>query len=123
MRFLEKNKDVGIGDDYIVTVGGKEIPGYNFIDIMHFLMKPGGKEDAGKTFYPTLDESTGMPTGTKWFVSALYCSIEKKPVMEENTGLEKEIFATKFKEFTGTAAQGVGSVLNEIQKDLHDTAV
>ena len=77
MRFLEKNKHVGIGDDYIVTVGRKEIPGSDFIDIMHFLMKFGRKDDAEKTFYPTLDESMGMPTGTKWFISALYRSIEK----------------------------------------------
>ena len=83
MRFLEKNKDVGIGDDYVVTVGGKEILGSDFIDIMHFLMKSGGKEDAEKTFYPSLDESTGMPTGTKRFVSALYHSIEKKPLTEK----------------------------------------
>ena len=123
MRFLEKNKDVGIGDDYVVTVGGKEILGSDFIDIMHFLMKSGGKEDAEKTFYPSLDESTRMPTGTKQFVSALYCSIEKKPLTEKTSGQEKENFATKFKEFTGTAAKGVGSVLDEIQQDLHDTTV
>ena len=123
MRFLEKNKDVGIGDDYVVTVGGKEIPGSDFIDIMHFLMKSGGNEDAEKTFYPSLDESTGMPTGTKWFVSALYCSIEKKPLMEKTSGHEKENFATKFKAFASTAVEGMGSVLDEIQQDMHNTTV
>ena len=123
MRFLEKNKDVGIGNDYIVTVGGKEIPGSNFINIMHFLIKSGGKEDAEKTFHPSLDESMGMPTGTKWLVSAFYCSIEKKPLTEKTSRQEKEHFATKFKEFIGTATAGVGSVLNKIQQDLHDTAV
>ena len=123
MRFLKKNKDVGIGDDYVVTVGGKEIPGSDFIDIMHFLMKSWGKEDAEKTFYPSLDESTGMPTGTKRFISALYCSIEKKPLMEKTSRQEKENFATKFKAFTSTAMEGVGSVLNEIQQDMHHTTV
>ena len=63
-----------------------------------------------------------MPTGTKQFVSALYCSIEKKPLTEKTSGQEKENFATKFKEFTRTAAKGVESVLDEIQQDLHDTA-
>ena len=123
MRFLEKNKDVGIGDDYMVTVGGKEIPGSDFIDIMHFLMKSGGKEDAEKTFYPSLDESMGMPTGTKWFTSALYRSIEKKPLTEKTSRHEKENFATKFKAFAGTATEGVGSVLDEIQQDMHNTTV
>ena len=123
MRFLEKNKDVGIGDDYVVTVGGKEIPGSDFIDIMHFLMKSGGKEDAEKTFYHFLDESTGMPTGTKQFISALYHSIKKKPLTEKTSRQEKENFATKFKAFTGTAMEGVGNVLDEIQQDMHDTTV
>ena len=107
----------------MVTVGGKEIPGSDFIDIMHFLMKSGGKEDAEKTFYPSLDEPTGMPTGTKWVISALYCSIEKKSLMEKTSRQEKENFATKFKAFAGTAVEGVGSVLNKIQQDMHHTAV
>ena len=65
----------------------------------------------------------GMPTGTKWFISALYCSIEKKPLMEKTSGQEKENFATKFKVFAGTAMEGVGSVLYEIQQDMHHTTV
>ena len=63
MRFLEKNKDVGIGDDYVVTVGGKEIPGSDFIDIMHFLMKSGGKEDAEKLFIPLWMNLLECPQG------------------------------------------------------------
>ena len=108
MRFLEKNKDVGIGDDYVVTVGGKEISGSDFIDIMHFLMKSGGKEDAEKTFYPSLEESMGMSTGTKWFISALYHSIEKKPLTEKTSGHEKENFATKFKHLPVLPQKGWG---------------
>ena len=50
MRFLEKDKDLGIGDDYMVTVGGKEILGSDFIDIMHFLMKSGGERGCRKNF-------------------------------------------------------------------------
>ena len=65
----------------------------------------------------------GMPTGTKWFVSALYHSIEKKPLMEKSSRQEKENFTTKFKAFAGTATKGEGSVLNEIQQDMHHTAV
>ena len=64
-----------------------------------------------------------MPTGTKWFISALYCSIEKKPLTEKTSRQEKENFATKFKAFAGTAAEGVGSVLDEIQQDMHHTTV
>ena len=64
-----------------------------------------------------------MPTGTKRFISALYCSIEKKPFTEKTSGQEKENFATKFKAFAGTAMEGVGIVLDEIQQDMHDTAV
>ena len=97
MRFLEKNKDVGIGDDYVVTVGGKEILGSDFIDIMHCLMKSGGKEDVEKTFYPSLDESTGMPTGTKQFISALYHSIEKKPLMEKLVDTRRKILPHNLK--------------------------
>ena len=42
---------------------------------------------------------------------------------EETSGQEKENFATKFKAFTSTAAEGVGSVLDEIQQDMHNTTV
>ena len=42
---------------------------------------------------------------------------------EKTSRHEKENFATKFKAFAGTATEGVGSVLDEIQQDMHNTAV
>ena len=77
---------------------------------MHFLMKPWGKEDAVKPFYPTLDESMGMPTGTKWFVSALYHSIEKKPVMEKPLDKRRKILPQNLKSLLEQLCKGERAV-------------
>ena len=116
MRFLEDNHDVSIGDDYVIKVGGKEIPGSDFIDVMHFLMNDRGT--ANTSFYPTMDAATKMPVGTKRFIDVLYRVIEKKPMSAEITREEKEAFGEKFQEFAGTAAEGVTRVLMKIQNDL-----
>ena len=97
MRFLEDNHDISIGDDYVIKVAGKDIPGLDFIDVMQFLMND--TTTGNESFYPTMDAATKMPVGTKRFVDALYRVIEKKPLSADITDGEKEDFAQKLKEF------------------------
>ena len=118
MHFLEGNHDVSIGDDYVIKVGGKEILGSDFIDVMQFLMNDRtGTENA--SFYPTMDAATKMPVGTKWFIDVHFIVLlKRKPLSADITNEEKEAFAQKFKEFAGAAEEGVKRVLTKIQRDL-----
>ena len=84
MQFLKQNKRyASVGDDFVLSVDGKEIPGSDFIETMQYLMNPGEKKDEDEGFYTTTDVNTKIPLGTRRFVGALFRAIEKEPVSED----------------------------------------
>ena len=113
MKFMDKNKDfVQVGEDFEILIGNKPIPGSDFIEIMHYLQNaPAANRDK---FFPTRDQRTGMPIGTRRFLDALHEAMEGETINENMDDTYVNRFATKLSEFTGTRLEGVKEILKNM---------
>ena len=106
MKFLKDHEGViSVGEDFTISVGGKRVPGSDYIDIVHYLMTPESKRDA--SFFPSEDKTTNMPTGTKRFVDGLHRAITGKPIDVDMSASERMKFLSKLNNFAGLSLDGV----------------
>ena len=106
MKFLKDHEGViSVGEDFTISVGGKRVPGSDYIDIVHYLMTPESKRDA--SFFPSEDKTTNMPTDTKRFVDELQRAITGKPIDVDMNASERLKFLSKLNNFASLSLDGV----------------
>ena len=116
MKFLKDHEGViSVGEDFTISVGGKRVPGSDYIDIVHYLMTPESKRDA--SFFPSEDKTTNMPTGTKRFVDGLHRAITGKPIDVDMSASERMKFLSKLNNFAGLSLDGVEKAIEGMKLD------
>ena len=116
MKFLKDHEGViSVGEDFTISVGGKRVPGSDYIDIVHYLMTPESKRDA--SFFPSEDKTTNMPTGTKRFVDGLHRAITGKPIDVDMSASERMKFLSKLNNFAGLSLDGVEKAIEGMKAD------
>ena len=120
MKFLKDHEGViSVGEDFTISVGGKRVPGSDYIDIdidiVHYLMTPKSKRDA--SFFPSEDKTMNMPTGTKRFVDGLHRAIMGKPIDVDMSVSERMKFLSKLNNFASLSLDGVKKAIEGMKAD------